>query len=226
MNYETLFQTVQGYCENEFPNTQVATTGATVADLLTKTQIDTFIEQAEQRIFNTVQIPAIRKNVVGNVSPDNPYLTLPPDWLATFSIASVDPITGEYEYLLDKDVNYIRQAFPFPAVKGRPTHYAQFDQDTFLLGPTPDTNYVVELHYFYYPQSITTAGNSWLGDHFDSVLLYGALLEAYTFMKGEKDVLDNYIARYNEALALLKNLGDGKNRTDAYRTGQVRVPVR
>lgn len=226
MNYETLFQTIQAYCENDFPNTQVATSGASTADFLTKDQIDTFIEQAEQRIFNTVQIPAIRKNMTGTLTPANQYLTLPADWLATFSLAVIDPVTGEYEYLLDKDVNYIRQAFPFPATSGKPTHYAQFNQNTLILGPTPDLVYPVELHFFYYPQSIVTAGTSWLGTNFDSVLLYGALLEAYTFMKGEQDVLNNYTARYNEALALLKNLGDGKNRTDAYRTGQVRVPVR
>lgn len=226
MNYETLFQTVQAYCENDFPNTRVATTGATATDFLTKSQIDTFIQQAEQRIFNTVQLPAIRKNMTGTLTPLNQYLTLPPDWLATFSLAVVDPVTGDYEFLLDKDVNYIRQAFPHPATAGKPTHYAQFDDDTLILGPTPDDNYTVELHFFYYPASITTSNTSWLGDNFDSVLLYGSLLEAYTFMKGEQDVLNNYVARYNEALALLKNLGDGKNRTDAYRTGQVRIPVR
>jgi hypothetical protein len=227
MDYYQLFETIKGYTENDFPATSYTPADNTAqANFTSKEQIDTFIQQAEQRIFNTVQIPAIRKNVVGNLTPNNQYLTLPFDWLATFSIAVVDPETNEYHYLLDKDVNYIRQAFPFPQVVGRPTHYAQFDQNSFILGPTPDFNYVAELHYFYYPESITTALNSWLGDNFSSVLLYGALLEAYTYMKGEADVLNNYAARYNEAMALLKNLGDGKNRTDAYRTGQVRVPVR
>lgn len=226
MNYAQLFETIKGYVENDFPNTQFTDSLGNNVTLTSAEQINTFIQQAEQRIYNSVQIPAIRKNVVGNVSPNNQYLTLPPDWLATFSIAVVDPITNAYEYMLDKDVNFIRQAFPYPAVTGKPTHYAQFDQNTFIMGPTPDTNYVVELHYYYYPESIVTAGNNWLGDHFDSVLLYGALLEAYAFMKGEKDVNDNYIGRYNEALALLKNLGDGKNRMDAYRSGQVRVPVK
>jgi hypothetical protein len=226
MNYFELFETIKGYVENDFPNTQFTDATGNAVNLTSKEQVDTFIKQAEQRIYNSVQIPAIRKNVLGNVSPNNPYLTLPFDWLATFSVAVLDPITNEYEYLLDKDVNFIRAAFPFPAVIGKPTHYAQFDDNTFLLGPTPNTNYVVELHYYYYPESIVTKGNSWLGDKFSSVLLYGALLEAYAFMKGEKDVNDNYVGRYNEALALLKNLGDGKNRTDAYRTGQVRVPVR
>ncbi len=140
-------------------------------------------------------------------------------------MAISDPLTGEYEYLLNKDVNFIREAFPFPLVSGKPTHYAQFDQNTFILGPTPNDNYDVELHYFYYPQSIVDAGSTWLGDNFDSVLLYGALLEAYTFMKGETDVITNYKQRYDDAMAMLKMLGDGKNRTDAYRDGQARYPV-
>jgi hypothetical protein len=154
-------------------------------------------------------------------------LTLPQDWLATFSVAVIEPVTGEYEYLLDKDVNFIRQAFPFPAISGKPTHYAQFDQNTFILGPTPDANYAVELHYYYYPQSIVTASTSWLGDNFDSVLLYGSLLEAAAFQKeSEPEIVGQYTARYNEALMLIKQLGEGKNRTDAYRTGQIRVPIR
>ena len=226
MNYFQLFETVKGYVENDFPSTQFSDDQANLITFTSKEQLDTFIKQAEQRIYNSVQIPAIRRNVLGNMSPNNPYLTLPFDWLATFSVAIQDPVTNEYEYLLDKDVNFIRAAFPYPSVIGKPTHYAQFDQNTFILGPTPDTNYVVELHYYYYPESIVTAGNTWLGDNFDSTLLYGTLLEAYTFMKGEQDVVTNYTNRYNEAMALLRNLGDGKNRTDAYRTGQVRVPVR
>jgi hypothetical protein len=138
----------------------------------------------------------------------------------------IDPTTGGYEYLLNKDVNYIREAFPFPTTTGKPTHYSYFDETSYLIGPTPNADYVMELHYFFYPPSIVTAGSSWLGDNFDSVLLYGSLLEAYTFMKGEKDVIDNYVARYNEALMLLKQLSEGKNRQDMYRTQQIRVPVR
>lgn len=209
MNYAQLVAEIESYTENQFQ----------VAD------INTFIEQAEQRIYNLVQLPAIRKNVTGTTSVGNKYLTCPADWLATFSIAVIDPVTGGYEYLLNKDVNFIREAFPYPMVSGKPTYYAQFDQDTFILGPTPDANYNVELHYYFYPESIVTAGTSWLGDNFDSVLLYGSLLEAYTYMKGEADVLTQYQKRYDETLAMLKMLGDGKNRTDAYRDGQARYPV-
>jgi len=151
---------------------------------------------------------------------------MPPDWLATFSLAVINP-ANEYTYLLNKDVNFIRQSFPDTdsAFYGEPQYYAVFNDTSFIVGPTPDTNYSAELHYFYYPESIVTAGTSWLGNNFDSVLLYGSLLEAYTYMKGEKDVLDNYRTRYDEAMLLLKQLGDGKDRQDAYRSGQVRYPV-
>jgi hypothetical protein len=219
MNYTQLTAAIKGYAENDFPST--------VGSFTSADQIATFVRQAEQRVYNAVQLPALRKNVTGNATANNKYLSLPSDWLATFSIAVIDPVTGEYEYLLDKDVNFIRQSFPFPAVTGKPTHYAQFDVNTFILGPTPDASYSMELHYYYYPASITTAGTSWLGDNFDSVLLYGALLEAAAFQKeSEPEVVGQYTARYNEALALLKQLGEGKNRTDAYRTGQIRVPIR
>ena len=209
MNYAQLVAQIQSYTENQFET----------AD------INTFIEQAEQRIYNTVQIPAIRKNMTGVTTAGNKYLTCPPDWLATFSLAVIDNVTGEYTYLLNKDVNFIRSSYPSPNDTGKPIYYAQFDQDTFIMGPTPDADYDVELHFYHYPESIVTAGNTWLGDNFDSALLYGALLEAYTYMKGEEDVLANYKARYMEAMALLKQLGDGKDRQDAYRSGQVRVPV-
>jgi hypothetical protein len=209
MNYTQLVAEIESYVENQF----------------TKADIDTFIKGAEQRIYNQVQLPAIRKNVTGNATAGNKYLTCPSDWLATFSIAVIDPVTGEYEYLLNKDVNFIREAFPFPAVTGKPTHYAQFDQDTFILGPTPDDRYDVELHYYYYPASIVDAGTSWLGDNYDTALFYGCLLEAYTFMKGEQDVMAAYQKRYDDALAMLKMLSDGKNRSDAYRSGQARYPV-
>jgi hypothetical protein len=208
MNYAELVAEIQSYTENQFQ----------VAD------INTFIEQAEQRIYNAVQFPAIRKNMTGITTSGNKYLTCPPDWLATFSLAVIDA-SGNYSYLLDKDVNFIRSAYPSPTSTSLPEYYALFDQNTFILGPTPDGNYTVELHYYYYPESIVTAGTTWLGDNFDSALLYGALLEAYTYMKGEADVLANYKARYDEAMFLLKQLGDGKNRRDAYRNGQVRVPV-
>ena len=227
MNYTTLFDTIQGYVENDFPETTVnSSSGSGTSTFTSKEQIDTFIREAEQRIYNSVQVLALRKNVTGNTTASNKYLATPSDWLANFSLAVIDPVTGDYEYLLNKDVNYIREAFPFPATTGKPTHYAYFDEDSYILGPTPDAAYTMELHYFYYPQSIVDAGTSWLGDNFDSVLLYGSLLEAYTFMKGETDVIQNYTARYNESLALLKQLGEGKNRQDMYRTQQARVPVR
>jgi len=226
MNYQTLFQTIQAYCENDFPNTLVNTTTAgTTANLVTKDQIDTFITQAEQRVFNSVQIPDLRKNVTGNVTIGNKYLSVPSDWLANFALSVIDA-TGIQHFLLNKDVEYIREAFPDPNYQAMPTHYAIFDQNSYILGPTPDLAYNMELHYFYYPQSIVVAGTSWLGDKFDSVLLYGSLLEAYTYMKGEQDVNNNYIARYNEALAMLKQLGEGKNRQDMYRTRQARYPVK
>jgi hypothetical protein len=188
--------------------------------------IPNFVQLAEERVYNSVQIPAIRKSQVGNVTAGNPYLTLPSDWLATFSVAAIDPGTFAYTYMLDKDSNFIREAFPYPAVTGMPTHYAQFNANSLLLGPTPDVSYAVELNYYYYPESIVTAGTSWLGDNFETVLLYGSLREAYQYMKGEAEITAQYEAKYQESLDLLKNLGDGKNRMDAYRSGQVRVPVR
>jgi hypothetical protein len=227
VNYQELFETIKGYVEDDFPNTSWTDSAGTGTTTFTSTeQVNTFIRQAEQRIYNSVQILALRKNVTGTTSAGNKYLSTPSDWLANFSLAVIDPTTGGYEYLLNKDVNFIREAFPYPATTGKPTHYAYFDEDSYILGPTPDASYSVELHYFYYPTSIVDAGTSWLGDNFDSVLLYGAMLEAYTFMKGEKDVLDNYVARYNEALAMLKQLSEGKNRQDMYRTPQARYPVR
>lgn len=220
MNYSQLVETIKGYTENDFPDT------AGSGGMTSTEQIDTFIKEAEQRVFNTVQLLDLRKNVTGNCSTNNKYLTVPTDWLANFSLAVIDPVTGEYEYLLNKDVNYIRAAFPSPTDTGKPTHYAYFDQNSYILGPTPDDDYDVELHYFYYPPSIVDAGTSWLGDNFDSVLLYGSLLEAYTFMKGEADVIAQYQKRYDDALAMLKQYGEGKNRQDMYRTPQVRYPVR
>lgn len=226
MNYAQLFETIKGYVENDFPNTSwTDSTGAGTVTFTSKEQIDTFIVNAEERIFNSVQLLDLRKNVTGNCTASNKYLSVPSDWLSTFSMAVIDG-DGNYEYLLNKDVNYIRAAFPNPDATDIPTHYAYFDENSFILGPTPDANYTIELHYFYYPASITTAGTTWLGDNFESVLLYGSLLEAYTFMKGEADVIENYQKRYDEALAMLKQLGEGKNRQDAYRSGQVRYPVR
>ena len=225
MNYSTLFQTIQAYAENNFPDTVVATTTATTTSFLTKDQVDTFIRQAEQRIYNSVNLPVMRENVTGNCTSGNRFLATPTDWLSTFSLARINA-DGSYDYLLNKDVEFIRESFPIPATTGAPTHYAIFDENTFILGPTPDADYTMELLYYAYPASIVTSGTTWLGTNFDSVLLYGSLLEAYAFMKGEKDVNDNYVARYNEALAMLKQLGEGKNRQDTYRTTQARVQVR
>jgi hypothetical protein len=219
MNYTELTSAIKGYAENDFPET--------VGSFTSAEQIATFVQQAEQRIYNLVQMPAFRKNVTGNVSTGNKYLATPSDWLSTFSLAVINS-ANEYHYLLNKDVNFIREAYPDTdaAFYAEPQYYAIFDDNTFILGPTPDTNYNVELHYFYYPASIVTAGTSWLGDNFDSVLLYGALLEAAAFMKSDNDVITFYKARYDEAMAELKQLGEAKDRQDSYRSGQVRYPVR
>jgi hypothetical protein len=203
----------------------------------TTTQINTFIKQAEQRIYNTVQFPSLRKNVTGTTTTNNKYLSCPGDFLAVYSLAVIDA-TGSYEYLLNKDVNFIRQAYPQPTDTAIPKYYALFGPTTtndpspvitnelsFILGPTPNTAYSVELHYYYYPESIVTAGSTWLGDNFDSVLLYGSLVEGYTFMKGEADMIGLYEGKYKEALGLAKRLGDGMERQDAYRSGQYRQAV-
>lgn len=219
MNYAQLVEAIKGYTENDFPDT----TGS--GGMTSTEQVNTFIINAEERVFNSVQLLDLRKNVTGNVTASNKYLSVPSDWLANFSLAVIDD-DGNYEYLLNKDVSYIRAAYPSPTDTGKPLYYAFFDVDSYILGPTPDQNYQMELHYFYYPQSITEAGTSWLGDNFESVLLYGSLLEAYTFMKGEADVIQEYQKRYDDALAMLKQLGEGKNRQDMYRTPQVRYPVR
>ena len=222
MNYAALSAAIQAYTEN------------TEADFVAN--IPVFVTQAEQRIYNTVQFPSIRKNVTGVVSTTSTYLSAPDDFLAVYSLAVVDA-TGNYEYLLNKDVNFIRQAYPNPTETGLPRYYALFgptvagstitDELTFIVGPKPDANYTVELHYYYYPESITVAadGRTWLGDNFDSVLLYGSLVEAYTYMKGEQDMMLLYNTKYQEALGLAKRLGDGMERQDAYRSGQFRQKV-
>ena len=226
MTYQELLASIQSYTENTFPATYLAD-GSTVSST---TQLNTFITQAEQRIFNTVQFPSLRRNVTGFTSTNNKYLACPADFLAAYSMAVIDA-SGNYEYLLNKDVNFIRQAYPQPTDTAIPKYYALFgpsysnsDELSFILGPTPDASYSVELHYFFYPESITVAadGHTWLGDNLDSVLLYGSLVEAYTFMKGEVDIITGYNQKYMEALALAKRLGDGLERSDAYRSGQYR----
>lgn len=221
MNYAQLVVAVTDYTENTVPTPNM----------------NTFITQAEQRIYNTVQFPSLRKNVTGVTSSGNKYLSCPSDFLSSFSMAVIDA-SGNYEYLLNKDVNFIRQAYPQPTDTALPKYYALFGPTTtsgatpvvtnelsFILGPTPDSAYNVELHYYYYPESITTisGGQTWLGDNFDSVLLYGTLVEAYTYMKGEADMMALYDGKYKEALALAQRLGDGLERSDAYRSGQYRV---
>ena len=220
MNYTQLSAAIEAYTEN------------TEADFIA--EIPVFVQQAEQRIYNSVQFPSLRKNVTGSTSANNKYLGCPADFLAVYSMAVVDGTlaTGTYEYLLNKDVNFIRQSYPQADDPGLPRYYALFgpqsndvNELSFILGPTPDASYPVELHYYYYPQSIVTAGSTWLGDNFDSVLLYGSLVEAYTYMKGEQDMMALYNQKFMEALALAKRLGDGMERQDAYRSGQFRQKV-
>ena len=215
MNYTQLVDAVSDYTENTF----------------TTTEMNTFIQQAEQRIYNSVQFPSLRRNVTGVMTTNNKYLQCPADFLAVYALAVINA-SGEYEYLLNKDVNFIRQAYPQPTDTGIPKYYALFGprsdnpaELTFILGPTPDAAYNSELHYFFYPESIVTASTTWLGDNFDTVLLYGTLVEAYTFMKGETDMMGLYDGKYKEALALAKRLGDGLERQDAYRSGQYRQAV-
>jgi hypothetical protein len=208
MNYASLCANIQDICENTF----------------TADQLAMFTEQAEQKIYNSVQIPALRKNVTGTMSVNNKYLAVPADFLYAYSLAAIDA-DGAYHFLLNKDVNFMREAYPTPTATGFPKHYAYFDNSAFILGPTPDVSYTAELHYGYYPESIVTASTTWLGNEFDSALLNGTLVEAIRFMKGEQDMVVLYQTLYVQALGLLKNLGDGKLRQDAYRSGQFREKV-
>ena len=217
MTYLELCTAISDYVENSF----------------TTTQLNLFIKEAEQRIYNSIQLPDLRKNVTGVITLQNKYLQCPSDFLSAYSIAVIHPTSGEYTYLLNKDVNFIREAYPSPTSYGTPKYYAIFgpqsndiNELTFILGPTPDVQYTTELHYFYYPPSIVVAGDTWLGENFDSALLYGSVLEAYTFLKGDADIMANYRQRYEEAMNLLNTLATGKDRGDAYRNGQARIPVR
>lgn len=235
MTYNELFIAVKNYLQNDFPTntwTNVAGTGVTTSD--GTEQIDLFIQQAEERVYNTVQIPALRKNVTGVTTGGNKYLSCPTDFLSVFSMAVIDG-SGNYEYLLNKDVNFIRAAYPNPSTTGIPKYYALFgptvisstitDELSFILGPTPDILYNVELHYYYYPESITVGNRTWLGDNYSPVLLYGTLVEAYTFLKGEVDMIAQYEKKYQEALGQLNRLGTGLERGDAYRDGQAKIKV-
>jgi hypothetical protein len=237
MTYTELFTAVKNYLQNDFPTntwTNVAGTGVITSD--GTNQIDFFIQQAEERVYNSVQIPALRKNVTGVTTGGNQYLSCPTDFLSVFSLAVIDG-SGNYEYLLNKDVNFIRAAYPNPSTTGIPKYYALFgptvassvisDELSFILGPTPDVLYNVELHYNAYPESITVAadGRTWLADNYSPVLLYGTLVEAYVFLKGEPDMMAVYKAKYDEAFAQLNRLGTGLERNDAYRVGQASIKV-
>jgi hypothetical protein len=222
MTYTELVAAIQSYTQN-YETDFVA-------------NIPTFVKQTETRIYNTVQIPALRKNVTGLTTNGNKYLSCPSDFLSVFSIAVIDG-SGNYEYLLNKDVNFMRAAYPSASTTGLPKYYALFgptvvtstitDELSFILAPTPDAIYNVELHYYYYPESITVAvdGRTWLGDNYDPVLLYGSLVEAYVFMKGEEDMMAYYDKKYQEALGQLNRLGTGLERGDAYRDGQAKIKV-
>lgn len=235
MTYTELFFAVKNYLQNDFPsNTWTNVAGTSTTTSTGTEQINTFITQAEERIYNSVQIPPLRKNVTGVTSASNKYLSCPTDFLSVFSMAVIDG-TGVYEYLLNKDVNFIRASYPNPTSTGLPQYYALFgptvasgvvtDELSFILGPTPDAAYDVELHYYYYPESITVAadGRTWLGDNYDPVLLYGTMVEAYIFLKGEQDLMAVYESKYKEAMAQLNRLGTGLERGDAYRDGQARI---
>jgi hypothetical protein len=221
MNYAALVVAISDYTENTFQTVDV----------------NLFITQAEQRIYNSMQFPSIRKNVTGTITANNKYLSAPNDFLSSYSLAIFSG-SGPYTFLLNKDVNFIREAYPTPTDTGTPKYYALFgptvagstvsNELSFILGPTPDATYSAELHYYYYPESITTvaSGQTWLGDNFDSVLLYGSLVEAYTYMKGEQDMMALYNQKYMEAVVLAKRLADGLERQDAYRSGQFRQAVK
>jgi len=220
MTYTELVNAIKAYTENY--------------DSDFESYIPTFVRQTETRVYNSVQIPALRRNVTGLLTAENKYLSAPSDFLAVYSLA-VEDQEGQYHYLLDKDVNFIREAYPTPTDLGLPLYYAIFGPTvvnnsvttelTFILGPTPNQAYNVEMHYYYYPESIVTAGTTWLGDNFDPILLYGSLREAILFMKGEQDIVSYYEKMYQEGLSQLVRLGAGLERQDSYRSGQARVKV-
>lgn len=212
MNYSQLSTLVQEYVQS--------------TETSFVSNIPNFVQLAEERIYNSVQIPALRQNSTSNVSVGNPYMSLPSDWLSTFSLAAIHPTTNVYSFLINKDVNFIRECYTQSATQGLPQYYAIWNDETMLLGPTPDLTYTLELNYYYYPPSIVNVGTTWLGTNFETVLLYGTLREAYTYLKGEADMVASYEQKYQEALAQIDRLGDGLDRQDAYRSGQVRLPVR
>jgi hypothetical protein len=237
VTYNELFLAIKNYLQNDFPtNTWTDVAGTSTTSSSGTAQINTLIQQAEKRVYNTVQIPALRKNVTGLAQQGNKYLTCPNDFLSVFSMAVVDG-DGNYEYLLNKDVNYIREVYPSPTSQGLPKYYALFGPEvinlsptnelSFILGPTPDDTYTIELHYYYYPQSIVDAasGRTWLSDNYSPVLLYGSLVEGYIYLKGDPDMMTVYEKKYQDALAQLNRLGTGLERGDAYRDGQAKIKV-
>ena len=211
MNYSELVQAIQDYTQNE--------------ETSFVSNIPTFVQQAEERINRSIMLPELRKNATATMTAGNKYVARPSDFLSVFSFAVVDA-AGDYSYLLDKDVSFIREAYPSSGTQAIPKYYAQFDGDydtdegNFILGPTPDANYDVELHYYYDPPSIVTSGTSWYGTNAESALLYGSLIEAYTYMKGEADLIALYTGRYKEAMGQLTGV-DIRSDRDEYRNGKV-----
>jgi len=211
MNYTQLVQAIKDYTES--------------TETSFVSHIDEFIKQAEKKIYNEVQLPYLRKNVTGNATSGNKYVQTPSDFLAVYSMSIIDGSSDQH-FLLNKDVNFIREAYANASTQAQPKYYALFDHNTFILGPTPDSAYNIELHYYYYPTSIVSVSTTWLGDNYEQALLYACLVQAYTYLKGEPDLLANYEKQYQENMVQLKMLGDGKDRRDAYRSGQVRYEVK
>ena len=211
MNYTQLVQAIKDYTES--------------TETSFVSHIDEFIKQAERKIYNEVQLPYLRKNVTGNATLGNKYVQTPSDFLAVYSMSIIDGSSDQH-FLLNKDVNFIREAYANASTQAQPKYYALFDHNTFILGPTPDSAYNIELHYYYYPTSIVSVSTTWLGDNYEQALLYASLVQAYTYLKGEPDLLANYEKQYQENMVQLKMLGDGKDRRDAYRSGQVRYEVK
>jgi|TARA_R110000803_G_scaffold143886_1_gene209858 hypothetical protein len=208
--FTTLKQSIQDYTNN---------TETTFVN-----NLDEFIVEAEEAIIKLVDLPYFRKSVTGQLTSDNQYLTMPTDFLAPYSLA-ID--NSGYEYLLFKDVSFMREAYPSSSTTGIPKYYAMFNNESFIVAPTPSSNLTAELHYRYKPASITVTsdGTTWIGTNASDCLLYGSLVEAYTFMKGEADVLANYKERFALAIDRLKVLGEGRDTKDNYRSGPPRKPV-
>ena len=211
MNYTQLVQAIKDYTES--------------TETSFVSHIDEIIKQSEKKIYNEVQLPYLRKNVTGSATSGNKYVQTPTDFLAVYSMAIIDSSSDQH-FLLNKDVNFIREAYANASTQAQPKYYALFDHNTFILGPTPDSAYNIELHYYYFPASIVSVSTTWLGDNYEQALLYACLVQAYTYLKGEPDLMANYEKQYQENIVQLKMLGDGKDRRDAYRSGQVRYEVK